>query len=261
MNYITEIKAFYDLLETNPLPSSAIAVWHALMHIANKTDWQQEFAVAVSVLEVKTGLNAKAIERARNKLAQAGLITWKKRIGNQSAVYTMISLDRAKILTNCENVAQSVVQSVAQSVLQSVAQPVAQSVGINKTKRNETNYSLIAEMYNEICSSFPKLTALSDARKKAIQARMNSGRSEEDFRRLFEKAQASSFLRGKNNRNWKATFDWLIKDANMAKVLDGNYDDGDLPEKQRGSAQKSSYNIDELEEYLRNSSPKGGGTC
>lgn len=38
-------------------------------------------------------------------------------------------------------------------------------------------------------------------------------------------AEASSFLKGQNNRNWTATFDWLIADANMAKVLDGNYKD------------------------------------
>lgn len=132
MNYITEIKAFYDLLETNPLPSPAIAVWHALMHIANKTGWQQEFAVAVSVLEVKTGLNAKAIERARNKLSQAGLIAWKKRGGNQSALYTMYSL--------CDKLThENVAQSVAQSVPQPVVQCVAQSVAINKHKRNKTN--------------------------------------------------------------------------------------------------------------------------
>ena len=42
---------------------------------------------------------------------------------------------------------------------------------------------------------------------------------------LFEKAEASSFLKGSNDRAWRATFDWLIKDTNMAKVLDGNYDD------------------------------------
>ena len=47
----------------------------------------------------------------------------------------------------------------------------------------------------------------------------------EDFRRLFEMVEASSFLKGQNNRNWTATFDWLIADANMAKVLDGNYKD------------------------------------
>ena len=46
----------------------------------------------------------------------------------------------------------------------------------------------------------------------------------EDFEELFKKAESSAFLKGGNNRNWTANFDWLIKDANMAKVLDGNYD-------------------------------------
>ena len=38
-------------------------------------------------------------------------------------------------------------------------------------------------------------------------------------------AEDSSFLKGNNNRKWSATFDWLIADSNMAKVLDGNYAD------------------------------------
>lgn len=86
-------------------------------------------------------------------------------------------------------------------------------------------YESIKSMYNEICISFPRCTSLSDARKKAIKARITSGYTLEDFRTLFEKAEASSFLKGKNDRSWSATFDWLIKDTNMAKVLDGNYDD------------------------------------
>ena len=92
MNYIAEIKAFYDRLELNPLPSPAIALWHALMSIANKTGWQQEFTVAVSVLVLKSGLNAQAIKRARNRLEQDGYITWRSRGGNQAAVYHLNSL-------------------------------------------------------------------------------------------------------------------------------------------------------------------------
>lgn len=86
-------------------------------------------------------------------------------------------------------------------------------------------YDSIKSIYNEICVSFPRCTSLSAARKKAIKARITSGYTLEDFRVLFEKAEASSFLKGKNDRSWSATFDWLIKDTNMAKVLDGNYDD------------------------------------
>ncbi len=85
------------------------------------------------------------------------------------------------------------------------------------------NFQLIADMYNEICISFPKIRSLSDSRKKAIKARLKAY-SEDDFKTLFKKAEASDFLKGKNPRNWSATFDWLIQDSNMAKTLDGNYD-------------------------------------
>lgn len=85
-------------------------------------------------------------------------------------------------------------------------------------------YRQIQEMFNSICAHFPKCQALSDRRKKAIKARFENGMTVDDFKKLFEKAEASSFLRGKNDRDWQASFDWLIKDANMVKVLDGNYD-------------------------------------
>ena len=93
----------------------------------------------------------------------------------------------------------------------------------NKKENKNINYQLIADMYNELCSSFPKITKLSDRRKKTIRARMNQGYTIEDFKRLFESAEASSFLKGGNGRDWSASFDWLIQDGNMAKVLDGNY--------------------------------------
>jgi hypothetical protein len=89
--------------------------------------------------------------------------------------------------------------------------------------KEKIDYQKIVNMYNDICISFPKITKLSDARKKSIKARLNTY-NYDDFKQLFEKAQASDFLKGKNNRDWQANFDWLIKDTNMAKTLDGNYD-------------------------------------
>ena len=90
-------------------------------------------------------------------------------------------------------------------------------------KRESINYQQIADMYNDTCVSFPRLTTLSDTRKKAIRARLNTY-TIDDFALMFAKAEASSFLKGGNDRNWSATFDWMIKDSNMAKILDGNYD-------------------------------------
>ena len=92
-----------------------------------------------------------------------------------------------------------------------------------KLREGNIEYQQIADMYNNTCVSFPHLTKLSDRRKKTIKARFNAGYTLDDFRRLFEMAEESDFLKGSNNRNWSATFDWLIQDGNMAKVLDGNY--------------------------------------
>ena len=96
--------------------------------------------------------------------------------------------------------------------------------GVENRPYFEVNYQHIADMYNDTCVSFPRLTALSDARKKALRARLKVY-TLDDFQNVFSKAEASSFLKGANERNWSANFDWMIKDSNMAKILDGNYDD------------------------------------
>lgn len=93
-----------------------------------------------------------------------------------------------------------------------------------KEIRGRTDYQLVADLYNQLCPSFPRIKSLSNERKKAIKARLNTY-TMDDFKMLFEMAEASSFLKGQNSNNWSANFDWLIKDANMAKVLDGNYAD------------------------------------
>lgn len=91
-----------------------------------------------------------------------------------------------------------------------------------RREKSKVNYELVARMYNDTCVSFPHLTTLSEARKKAIKARLNKY-TLDDLQRVFDLAEASDFLKGNNSRNWSATFDWLMKDTNIAKVLDGNY--------------------------------------
>lgn len=89
-------------------------------------------------------------------------------------------------------------------------------------KKEDICYQQIADMYNNTCVSFPRLTKLSDARKKAIKARLKTYTAD-DLQKAFTLAEQSDFLKGANNRNWSATFDWMLKDTNLAKILDGNY--------------------------------------
>jgi hypothetical protein len=103
----------------------------------------------------------------------------------------------------------------------------------------------IVDLYNSICKSFPSVRTLSDARRKAINARLKAY-SLEDFKTVFENAEASSFLKGSNDRNWSANFDWLIADKNIAKVLEGNYADRGRKENVPGWFGKREFDEDEI---------------
>ena len=100
-------------------------------------------------------------------------------------------------------------------------------------EKEKIRYNVVVDDYNRICSNLPKVTALSDARKKAIKARINKYGCD-GVMKAFRKASESDFLNGTNGRNWRANFDWIMKDANMAKILDGNYDN-------RGNAEGGDY--------------------
>ena len=44
-----------------------------------------------------------------------------------------------------------------------------------------------------------------------------------EIEKAFALAEESEFLKGANNRNWMASFDWIISDSNLPKVLEGKY--------------------------------------
>lgn len=129
--------------------------------------------------------------------------------------------------TNVNTLLNKVEYPIKQSLTGGIKQSLPNNIEIYNTENNirkRIDYEHIKDMYNNTCVSFPRLTVLSDKRKQAIKARLNTYTIEQ-FKEMFEKAEASTFLKGGNNRNWQANFDWLMKDGNFAKVLDGNYDD------------------------------------
>ena len=227
MNYIAQINAFWDSATTNPLSTGQVSLYFALLHVCNRSNWTEWFAAPNQVLSVLTGLSRSGILKARNELKQRGLIDFQEKATKATRYKITIS-----------NSTQIGVQNSTQDGVQ-VGMQISDTLYKHKQKQNikntatavqempelfEEQIAAIREFYDSVCGSYPRLVKMSEARKKAINARIRAGYTREDFRILFEKAEASDFLKGANKRNWRATFDWLISDTNMAKVLDGNYD-------------------------------------
>ena len=165
MNPLKEINSFYDWLETNSISTSVIALWHALMHINNKAGWIPEFAVAMSVLEMKSGLKKGAIITARLKLQQLGRVDFKSRAGQQSAIYRIIpfhdygTVDNSvnKVVDNfsdnslCSFNERKPIHNTGTNQYTTQTQTDTQTSAINKLNKTKLKKNNIVACAGEVC--------------------------------------------------------------------------------------------------------------
>lgn len=109
MNYIKELRAFKDWQLVNPMPTSAIALWHSLMMLNNMTGWKEWFNGPYATLESLTGLSKQGIIDARKTLKEYGLINFKNGTKGKAPVYKINSLVNE---LDSESVKQQVKQQV-----------------------------------------------------------------------------------------------------------------------------------------------------
>ena len=86
--------------------------------------------------------------------------------------------------------------------------------------------SQIGELFNSIFvpnNILPRMKELTNARIKLINARRKDMKELSDWVKFFEIIKASDHLRGKNDRGWRASIDWVLNVNNYVKIIEGNY--------------------------------------
>ena len=137
MNYISEIKAFYDLVQVKQLSTGQIALWNALMYINNKCAWIEWFTVPNILLELNTGMSRSGVLKARNSLKQLGLIDFKTN-GTKATNYKMNTIAKSTQESNQDSMQVSK-QDGEQECTQVSKQDSNTLTKLNETKLNETN--------------------------------------------------------------------------------------------------------------------------
>ena len=156
------------------------------------------------------------------------------------------------------NPIQSEYESISESEYESEEQPPAGGERID--------YAGIAESFNRICVSLPHVETITDQRRKAIRGAVKQVERVGGFEYLFRRVEDSDFLTGRSG-NWsRCGFDWILKPANLTKILEGNYDNRQTATRAKGITQidGSSLDLDAYEESIRDYIPvykdEGGST-
>lgn len=94
---------------------------------------------------------------------------------------------------------------------------------VKNVKNDKNVFVQIFDLYVNECHSLPPIKAITDRRKRAVNARIRE-HGQDAVCEMLKKAGRSCFLAGQNKSGWVANFDWLFKPNNFVKVLEGNYD-------------------------------------
>ena len=98
--------------------------------------------------------------------------------------------------------------------------------------RLRIDYQHIMTDFHDTCIDLPTIRAMSEARKKKIRTLLNEFEKlkiwpdvtiYDRLHRLFEMAQDSDFLSGRNQKWNGCSFDWIINKTNALKIVEGNY--------------------------------------
>ena len=97
-------------------------------------------------------------------------------------------------------------------------------------------YGEILELYHQLLPTLPNVQKLTDQRKRAISARWSSDQERQSlfwWRSYFGTVANTPFLLGRNERNWAANFDFLMREQKMVMVLEGRYQSRQRPRNPR----------------------------
>ena len=96
------------------------------------------------------------------------------------------------------------------------------NANVNDNKEIPNNVKNVVDLYHTLCPSLPKVRVITNKRIKAIKSFLRQYTTD-TIKEAFEKAEASDFLKGQNDRGWKADIDFLTNANNVAKVLEDKY--------------------------------------
>ena len=94
----------------------------------------------------------------------------------------------------------------------------------NEAKASSMSVGEVVDLYHEILPSLPSVLKVTDARRKAITARIHDDlKTPSEWRVFFSRVGKSDFLMGRVD-GFRADLEWLCKPSNSIKVREGRYD-------------------------------------
>ena len=142
MNYLIQIKQFWQVHEAEQFSTDEIAFYMYLLETSNKMGWRNPFKRNNAL--VKAGLSIKSYDKlsaVRNRLKAVGLINFQTQNGNANTEYLLIDLSK-----NSEGNKQGLIGSLAEGNSE-VLPKLSKVINENLNKNERVEESLLSKIF------------------------------------------------------------------------------------------------------------------
>lgn len=223
------IKVYRQMLD-NPIvckDSDHIAVWIYLLLNATHIEYDTLFKGKRTTLQKgqlitgtisiskKLKINKDKVQRILKRFEIDKQI--EQQTSNKNRLITILNWDKYQIvdkqfdkqmINNCKTTDKQVITN--------------KNINNIKNEKNVDKYNNLVETYNFNCPNLPKVQKITDKRKTAINKFLKEY-TKEQFIEICKIANNNDFLMGKNDRGWKADFDFLMRVDKATSILEGKY--------------------------------------
>lgn len=188
-------------------------------------EFRDEFEFHDSLIRSLWRINLKKSERIANKMHSVCLLEFEKR--EKSFYFKIPNLSKYLGKYTIKNDSNS--SNKKKRKENKIKENKIKETNADKPKDSASLLSFdefIRETFNTMLGDkFPKILKISAKRKNqiAICKKNLDLKTKNDWLQYFEIVKETKFLHGDNDRGWQASFDWLIKQDNALKVLEGSY--------------------------------------
>lgn len=193
---------------------------------------EQKFTGSLQYLADWCGATKQGIQKNLKSLIDKGLI--KKEILPMSGVYNLVAYYTTELhgyttelhggiqlscINNISNTKKD--NKEKEDISKDISKKKEFSLKHSK-QDSEFNPAFIVELYRRNCTRLPKLRAMSDKRKVAVE-KIYKQYGIDIMQEVFRIANDSAFLTGDNDRGWKADFDFIMREDKFIAILEGKY--------------------------------------
>lgn len=190
-------------------------------------DWANDEGLCWPSIErvcVKSSLTRRTVQVAIRDLSEMGLLVQEKSTGRSCKYWITLG---AQEMHPCSSSAPEAQEKRPRGAGDAPNTSYTHQLTVKEDMSSDDDLTVddVVEVWNDMAEQcgLAKVVKLTEVRRKKIKARIKEY-SVDDWSKAMNAIYNSKFLRGENDRGWKADFDFLLEPSKFIKLLEGTYD-------------------------------------